>query len=149
MKTQRTPVTVESARLALRAVGLRSTAARIAVLQRLADSTQPLSHQDVVDMLGAFGFDQSTVYRALQELADAGLLSRLDLGDQIRRFEYRSAAGDAEMEHPHFMCIDCGSIACLDDFSFQLTPSRGPRRAQLGEITEVLLKGHCGACQAG
>lgn len=130
----------------LKGSGLRSTAARVGVLKYLADHGKPLSHGEVVDALSEFGFDQSTVYRVLQELTEAGLLSKLDLGDQVRRFEFRETGKDHELEHPHFMCVDCGKVTCLEEFSFQLTPSRGPRREKLGEITEVLLRGHCARC---
>ena len=133
----------------LKGVGLRCTAARVAVLQRLAVAKKPLSHSEVVDKLRDFGFDQSTIFRSLSELAESGVTTKLDLGDQVRRFELRSAAHGDEMEHPHFMCVDCGQVRCLTDFSVRLTPSRGNRRSRLGEITEVLLKGHCGTCQAG
>jgi Fur family transcriptional regulator, ferric uptake regulator len=126
--------------------GLRSTAARVGVLRHLADHGKPLSHGEVVDALSEFGFDQSTVYRVLHELSEAGLLSKLDLGDQLRRFEFRETGKDHDLEHPHFMCVDCGKVTCLEEFSFQLTPSRGPRRDKLGEITEVLLRGHCSKC---
>lgn len=131
----------------LKSAGLRSTAARVAVLQRLAGADQPVSHAEVVDSLQNFGFDQSTIFRSLQELSEAGVVNRLDLGDQLRRFELRGAIGEDALEHPHFMCVDCGKVACLEDFSFRLSPSRGPRRDQIGEITEVLIKGHCGDCR--
>jgi Fur family transcriptional regulator, ferric uptake regulator len=133
----------------LKSVGLRSTAARIAVLQQLAAAKKPLSHSEVVDKLRDFGFDQSTIFRALSELTASGMTTKLDLGDQVRRFELRSAVHGEEMEHPHFMCVDCGQVRCLNDFSVRVTPSRGNRRSRVGEITEVLLKGHCAACQAG
>lgn len=134
------------AKTILKQAGLRSTAARVGVLRHLADHGKPVSHGEVVDSLSEFGFDQSTIYRVLHELAEAGLLSKLDLGDQLRRFEYREAKSAHELEHPHFMCVDCGKVTCLEEFSFQLTPSRGPRRDKLGEITEVLLRGHCAKC---
>ena len=133
----------------LKSVGLRSTAARIAVLQRLAVAKRPLSHGEVVDKLREFGFDQSTIFRVLSELTESRVTTKLDLGDQVRRFELRSAPHGDEMEHPHFMCVDCGQVRCLSDFSVRLIPSRGNRRLRLGEITEVLLKGHCATCQAG
>lgn len=132
----------------LKGAGLRSTAARIAVMQQLAAAGRPMSHAEVVEQLRDFGFDQSTVFRCLGEISDAGLVSRLDLGDQVRRFELRSTDSDHELEHPHFMCVDCGQVSCLEEFTFSLSPSRGPRRNKLGEITEVLLKGHCGKCLA-
>lgn len=118
----------------------------MAVLRHLAKVARPLSHGEMVEALGEFGFDQSTIYRALHELGEAGVLSRLDLGDQVRRFELRGDTRSDEVEHPHFMCVDCGKVTCLDDFSFQLMPGRGARRDRLGAITEVLLRGHCGSC---
>ena len=130
----------------IRSAGLRSTAARIAVIQHLAATSMPQSHAEVAAALESFGFDQSTIYRCLTELSDAGILSRLDLGDSIRRFELLQAGSDARIErHPHFMCVDCGSIVCLDDFTFRLTP-RQPEAMPPGEIAEVLLKGQCARC---
>lgn len=130
----------------LRAAGLRSTASRIAVLRHLAAANRPISHGELVETLADVGVDQSTIFRTLQEFTEAGLTTRLELGDQIRRFEFRSTANPNRLEHPHFMCVDCGEVTCLDDFTFHLTPSRGPRRERLGSITEVLLRGHCRNC---
>ena len=117
----------------------------MAVLKLLAAEATPLSHAEVVESLAEFGFDQSTLFRCLNELADAGLLTRLDLGDQTRRFEFRDSANE-EFTHPHFMCVDCGELSCMNDFSVQITPSRGPRRDKLGTITEIMIRGHCGNC---
>ena len=100
----------------------------------------------MVDALQDTGFDQSTLFRCLNELADAGLVSRLDLGDQVRRFELIDPKEESSLGHAHFMCIDCGKLTCMDGFTLQVTPDRGPRRKALGEITEVLLRGHCQQC---
>ena len=136
------------AKQSLREAGLRATAARVAVLKLLASDGRPKSHAEVVEALEEFGFDQSTLFRCLNEIADAGLVARLDLGDHTRRFELRTS-DEVEFTHPHFMCVDCGKLTCMNDFSVQITPSRGPRRAQLGTITEVLVRGHCGSCETG
>lgn len=114
----------------------------------LADRGKPQSHADVVVGLEDAGFDPSTLFRCLNELADAGLVARLDLGDQLRRFELAKADGGGEAEHAHFMCVDCGELKCLEGFSVTVTPERGRRRKALGQITEVLLRGRCGACVA-
>lgn len=135
------------AKQALRDAGLRATAARVAVLKSLAAAASPMSHGEVVQALSEFGFDQSTLFRCLNEIADAGLLSRLDLGDQARRFELRKAGEGEEFTHPHFMCVDCGELTCMKGFSVQITPSRGPRRDKLGAVTEIMIRGHCGNCQ--
>jgi len=133
----------------LREAGLRATAARVAVLKRLAATGTPQSHAEVVEALEDDGFDQSTLFRCLNELAESSLVKRLDLGDQIRRFELRQVEDADSLEHPHFMCVDCGKLSCLNDFTIDISPSRGPRRAKLGVITEVLLRGHCGPCSTG
>lgn len=133
----------------LRRAGLRATAARVAVLRLLAAEGTPMSHADVTEALADFGFDQSTLFRCLNEMADAHLVARLDLGDQLRRFELAKADGDGEAGHPHFMCIDCGELKCLEGYSIKVTPEKGPRRKALGTITEVLLRGRCGDCVGG
>jgi Fur family transcriptional regulator, ferric uptake regulator len=138
-------MTAAEAKAILRAAGLRGTAARIGVVQCLAREKFPLTHAEVTGRLSEFGFDQSTIYRCLTELADAGLLARLDMGDSVRRFELlldESHTGISE--HPHFLCIDCGKIQCLSDVAFKLSPRRGAN--SFGTVTEVLVKGHCAAC---
>lgn len=129
----------------IREAGLRSTAARIAVIQQLAAYPMPQTHGEVTEALEAFGFDQSTIYRCLTELADAGLVARLDLGDSIRRFELLKSGADGYSEHPHFMCVKCGSISCLADHTFKIA-AKEKGTSSPGEILEVLLKGRCKSC---
>ncbi|MEN1678402.1 MAG: transcriptional repressor [Planctomycetota bacterium] len=144
-----TPRDATWAKQALRDAGLRATAARVAVIRVLSQAGTPVSHGEVVETLEETGFDQSTLFRCLNELADASLVARLDLGDQVRRFELAGTDSGGAPEHAHFMCIDCGKLTCLEGFSFKLTPDRGPRRKALGEITEVLLRGRCETCLPG
>jgi Fur family ferric uptake transcriptional regulator len=141
------PISVEQARETLRAAGLRSTTSRVAVLQHVAAGGQPVSHADVADVLVPQGFDKSTLYRCLVELADAGLLARLDAGDHAWRFELRSGEEHAAGEHPHFVCVDCGKVSCLPDVEVRISPSKGTKDAALGDVTEVFLKGHCKECR--
>jgi len=140
-------MTVTEARGALRSLKLRSTAARIAVLQHLANGNVPLSHAEVTAALQPIGFDPSTIFRSLAELAEVGLLHRVDLGDGSRRFEYSAPGSESEGTHPHFLCLDCGKITCLPEITFSLRAAK-KQSIQPGQVTEVLLKGHCTACQA-
>jgi Fur family ferric uptake transcriptional regulator len=147
-------MSVQDARAALREAKLRSTTSRVAVLQHLASSTTPLSHAEVADALVPTGFDKSTLYRCLVELADAGLLSRLDAGDHAWRFELRSHARGGQRsqqhedsEHPHFVCVDCGKVECLPEVEVKITPPKGSKSSPVGEVTEVFLKGHCKECR--
>jgi Fur family ferric uptake transcriptional regulator len=137
-------MSLADAKAVLRSAGLRGTAARIGVLQCLAREQLPLTHAEVTERLSEFGFDQSTLYRCLTELAEAGLVARLDLGDSLRRFELLTRESTGVSEHPHFLCVDCGKIQCLSDFTFRLSARRGA--ANPGRVTEVLVKGHCPQC---
>jgi len=139
-------MTIAEAREALRALKLRGTAARIAVLQKMARSDIPLSHAEVTASLQEVGFDPSTIFRSLTELAEAGLLHRVDVGDGSRRFEYSPPSTKGEGPHPHFLCLDCGKITCLPETTFSFR-SASKSSVQPGQVTEVLLKGHCVECQ--
>jgi Fur family ferric uptake transcriptional regulator len=138
-------MSVQSAREALRAAGLRSTTSRVAVLQHVAAASKPLSHADVADALVPEGYDKSTLYRCLVELADAGLLARLDAGDHAWRFELKAGEEQHGPEHPHFVCVDCGKVTCLPDVEVKLSPPK--KSSPVGEVTEIFLKGHCKECQ--
>ena len=140
-------ITVQQARETLRAAKLRSTASRVAVLQHIAAAGKPLSHADVADVLVPQGFDKSTLYRCLVELADAGLLSRLDAGDHAWRFEFRRGEEHDSAEHPHFVCVDCGTVTCLTDVDVKISQPKGSKSAP-GSVTEVFLKGHCKECSS-
>jgi Fur family ferric uptake transcriptional regulator len=140
-------MTVEQARQTLRAADLRSTTSRVAVLQHVAAAGKPVSHAEVADALVPQGFDKSTLYRCLVELADAGLLSRLDAGDHAWRFELRQGEEHASSEHPHFVCVDCGKVTCLPDIDVKISSTKGAKPAAWGDVTEVFLKGHCKECR--
>src|SRR6059058_212556 len=117
-------MTVEKARDAIRGARLRSTTSRVAVLQHVAAAGKPVSHADVADSLVPQGYDKSTLYRCLVELAEAGLLARLDAGDHAWRFERRGGNGGHVGDHPHFVCVDCGEITCLPDVEVKISPSK-------------------------
>ncbi len=127
----------------LRQAGLRVTGARIATLDLLYRTDSPLTHADVAKHLGEIGANQTTAFRNLNDLAEAGLLRRTELGDHVWRFEL-IAAGDQKHGHPHFLCVDCGSISCLTDIEL---PEKGLQSNQhIREVTEILLRGHCNEC---
>lgn len=138
-------LSLADARSQLREAGLRCTPARIRVLTHLAAARKPLSHAEVAEALAPDGFDKSTVFRCLVQLSEAGLAAALDLGDQVRRFEWRSPAEGPG--HAHFMCVDCGAVECLDDYVVAVSNRRSGRPLAGHDITESLFKGHCRKCK--
>ena len=129
----------------IRAVGLRATPARVATLRLLRQATSPMTHGEVAAELDENGVDKATAFRNLNDMADAGLLRRAELGDHLYRFEeLRDGEGEHDL-HPHFLCVDCGSVTCLEEVKLTV----GSRKAseQVGEVSEILLRGRCNNCQ--
>jgi Fur family ferric uptake transcriptional regulator len=132
-------------RARIRGAGLRCTAARVTVLEYLVAARGPKTHAEVSDDLTDRGFDRATIYRNLTEFTEAGLVSRVELGDHVWRFELKrgDSKGPHAKEHPHFLCTSCGEVSCLEDVNVAISPKRS---SGIRAVTEVLLKGQCGKC---
>ena len=126
---------IEAVQAIIRGAGLRCTAARLAVMQHLLGSLGPETHAEVSEALADKGFDRATIYRNLTELTDAGLVSRVELGDHVWRFEVRrhAKAGMKGEDHPHFLCTSCGEVSCLDDVNVAITPKPGASGREAGD----------------
>ena len=135
----------KSIKLAIREAGLRATPARIATLRLLHDATSPLTHAEVSEELQELGVDKATVFRNLNDMATAGLLRKTELGDRVWRFELINENEEHGGAHPHFVCVDCGVVSCMDDVKLTAGSLRISR--EFGEITEILLRGHCNNCE--
>jgi Fur family ferric uptake transcriptional regulator len=146
MANQQDIDSVAEIRQLLSQAGLRTTAARLAVVRRLKRTKSPLSHAEVAEELVPLGFDKATVFRNLTDLVDAGLVSRTELGDHVWRFELRDPKHDESGQHPHFVCVDCGGVTCLHDVEMPKTAQKS--WTKVGRVTEILLKGHCNTCAA-
>jgi Fur family ferric uptake transcriptional regulator len=149
------PLQDDAVRGRIRGAGMRCTPARVAVLHHLETAPGPLTHAEVSEALHHLGFDRATIYRNLTELTEAGLSSRVELGDHVWRFEAKRAGGGHKGDdHPHFVCTTCGEVSCLDDVQVAISPRPGAgKRAKrdaggrIGSVTEVLLKGRCEQCE--
>jgi Fur family ferric uptake transcriptional regulator len=124
----------------LAAHGLRRTAARLAVLQALADARHAVSHAELEVALPG-PVDRVTLYRVLDSLVDAGLATRHVGGDRTSRFSL--ADGGDHGAHSHFHCDDCGRVFCM--------PFKPPRKPAVPpgfalEGADLRLHGHCPDC---
>lgn len=131
------------ARTRLREAGLRVTGPRVAVLRLLAQAERPVSHTDVVDTLGSDEWSGSTLYRNLRKMVDVGLARVTNRADGIDRYEL-SRPGERH-DHPHFVCEDCGSVACLPDTRIARRPVDPGWQASVRGAT-VQLVGLCPDC---
>ncbi|AWV90111.1 Fur family transcriptional regulator [Bradymonas sediminis] len=134
----------DEARRLLHESNLRATAPRVAVLQILASSRTPLSHTEVLELLGETDWDPATIYRNLVKLRDAGVAPVVSRVEGIDRYSLVRNQHD-EHRHPHFICEDCGQIACLPA---ELTASmllEGPWANSI-QSAMVQLRGECPDC---
>jgi len=135
----------EQIRQRIRDAGLRVTAPRVAVLSALSSTAHPLSHREVVDILGNVEWDRATVFRNLQKLVEVELLEVTSHAGGIARYElHQQRAPDAHI-HPHFACRDCGTVSCLHDSSLSAPSDPGWREAVLDGDLQVV--GRCPDCR--
>lgn len=140
------PSVQEAHATAIRGAGLRVTQPRIAVLHVLTKTSRPMSHADLVDALDGQGFDRVTLYRNLNDLAEAGIVARTDVGDRVWRFELRSTRDAHAGKHPHFTCTDCGTVSCLPENTIRIATSARLPKAVRQHTVEVALRGVCDRC---
>ena len=137
-------ITKDEARKLLHESALRATAPRLAVLRVLAEAQSPLSHTEVLERLGETEWDPATIYRNLVKLRDAGVAPVVTRAEGIDRYALAGAQDDGH-RHAHFVCEDCGRVACLPA---QLTASMsmdGPWAASIQKAM-VQLSGECPEC---
>ena len=125
--------------------GLRTTAARLAVVHWLQKANSPATHAEIAADLVPKGIDKATVLRNLTDLVEAGLVTRKELGDHVWRFELRDESHPVGCEHAHFICIDCGRVTCLHQLEMSASVMKSLQ--EVGQVTEILVRGHCDECR--
>jgi Fur family ferric uptake transcriptional regulator len=131
---------------ALRQVGLRVTASRLAVLTALAAGAPHSSVDAVVSAVRERLGDGSaqTVYNVLRTLTEAGLVRRIEPAGRPGLYELR--VGD---NHHHVVCRTCGAIAdveCAVGDVPCLTAADGAGY-EIDEV-EITYWGRCPTCAA-
>ncbi len=89
----------------LRDRGLKATPGRLAILQILKTTGQPLSIARVAKRLSG-RLDPATVYRALEALVHAGLVRRIDFQHSHTYYELI----EPDNHHHHLVCETCGKV---------------------------------------
>lgn len=132
----------ESIKYLLSEHGLRVTSQRMLLLKELSKLKTPASHAELTQRLSRTSLDRATIYRNLLTLSEAGVLIRVQLGDQVWRYELPRGEPITHARHPHFVCISCGALNCLPENAVQLKGE-----ALKYKIAETQLRGYCGTCR--
>jgi Fur family transcriptional regulator, ferric uptake regulator len=132
---------------ALERDGYRSGGARRAVIVLLGQQDCCLSAQAIFDRLRAEGrtVGIASVYRILELLVARGLVQRVEIGDNVTRFEAAHAGGD---HHHHLVCSDCGKVeAFADERLERALRAIEEKTGYAGAGHDVLLRGECDECR--
>lgn len=120
----------------LRAQQQRYTTGRRALVEMLTGSGRPVS---IAEILAGGGVPaQSTAYRNLAVLEQAGVVRKVFGGDEFSRYEL---AEDLTQHHHHMVCTACGAI---EDFTVpnRLEQSLGRLFDQVTQGTGFTPQGH-------
>jgi Fur family transcriptional regulator, ferric uptake regulator len=132
----------------LRQAGLRQAEARERVVELLAEEPCALSAVEIEAALEARGrrVGLASIYRALELLAEHGLVERVPVGPGVTRFERSHPGG--EHHHHHLVCERCGRLVAFDDPGLERAIARVSKRLGVQvEHHEVLLRGACQDCE--
>lgn len=131
----------------LRAVGQRYTTGRRALVEAIGLAGGPVTTAQLVTHRK--GLPQSTTYRNLAVLEQAGVVHRVVSGDEFARFELSEELAG---HHHHLVCVSCGAV---EDFT---PPPRVERTiaSVIGQVSSTTgfraeshrldLLGTCGGC---
>jgi Fe2+ or Zn2+ uptake regulation protein len=132
----------------LRQVGQRYTAGRRALVDAIVAADRPLTIAELT--AGPTALPQSTTYRNLAVLEQAGVVHRVRGTDEFARFELTEALGGHH--HHHLVCVSCGGVEdftlptrferSLDDMVVRVTAASGFR----AESHRLDLLGVCSSC---
>ena len=87
---------------------------------------------------------RATVYRALDQLEDLGLIQRIDLGADSSAYE----KVDVEGHHHHLVCTECAKVIPFEDLGLERAILAISKRDRfIMESHEVTLKGICEDCR--
>jgi Fur family transcriptional regulator, ferric uptake regulator len=126
--------------------GLKRTAQRDLILDVFLRTEAHLSNEDLYQLVKQEdpGVGQTTVYRTLKLLTEAGLAREVRFGDGRTHYEHQYK----HQHHDHMICSECGKI--IEFFSAELEAIQDAMAAKHRfEITEHLLRmiGICAECR--
>lgn len=137
----------ETAAARLRQFDQRYTRSRREIVSALAATSRPVSIPEILD--AHRGLPQSSAYRNLALLEEAGVVRRVLGGGEFARYEL---AEDLTEHHHHFICSQCGSV---EDFTLpaavesemERALKRVARRSRFtGAYHQLDLVGTCANC---
>jgi Fur family transcriptional regulator, ferric uptake regulator len=146
VKTEAGTSWAEHALETLQAAGHRRGGARTAVVEALAGHDCAVTALDLDDELRRRRppVGRASVYRALEQLEQLGLVQRIEVCRGTAGYERVDPAGH---HHHHAICRDCGRMVPFEDRSLEQAISRLSKDIDF-DVSEhdVVLRGTCERC---
>lgn len=122
---------------------LKSTQARICVLELLENEQSPTDAQFLIDTIQKkLKVDKVTIFRILNLLTQHGILRRLEFGEGKSRYEL------ATEDHHHLICQTCGAIEDISDCNIEaLEKEIKNKKNFLVKLHTLEFYGTCKNCQ--
>jgi Fur family ferric uptake transcriptional regulator len=133
----------------LAGAGYRRGGARAALIVLLDEQRCALSAAEIEDALragdGGRPVARASIYRILEELEALKLITRVEVGQGLARFE----AARSEGHHHHMVCDGCGEVLPFEDPDLERAIQALARRVTF-TVSEhdVVLHGSCAGCSA-
>jgi Fur family ferric uptake transcriptional regulator len=138
--------------------GLRSTKARIAVLNVLTNANSALSHSEILEQMSSQKeFDRVTIYRVLDWLTEHHLIHKISGENRAWKFQlsqssYSQIEPDSDKkqflanlhQHAHLHCASCGKVTCIHELKPQF-PKQVLAQYHVESI-DINIKGLCSDC---
>jgi Fur family ferric uptake transcriptional regulator len=130
----------------IRSAGRRVTNARLTIANALQHGHGHMTASEVTAAVAETDahIDQSTVYRALADLRDSGLVAESRFGSGEASYEWLAGSN-----HHHLHCSECGGTEALDDGLVEaFAKAVRKRHGFAADATHTVLTGICAKCQA-
>jgi Fur family ferric uptake transcriptional regulator len=128
--------------------GKRRGGARQAVVDLLGRQACALSALEIEEALKAGGdrpVARASIYRVIDELEQLKLVTRIEVGHGISRYEAVHPGG--HHHHHHLVCDDCEKVIPFEDDELERTIHRVAGRVAFDVAEhEIVLHGSCGDC---
>jgi Fur family ferric uptake transcriptional regulator len=145
--TETTQAWSEHALARLSDAGYRRGGARQCLIELLDEQSCALSALDIEDQLRARAgrrVGRASIYRVLDELVTLGLISRVEVGDGVARYEPQRSH-----HHHHLVCDDCGRLTPFEDAALERAIRVLAERVSFDVSDhDVTLHGSCEHCRA-
>lgn len=122
---------------------LKTTQARISLLELVEKAKKPVDSQFLIDTLQkTFKVDKVTIFRILNILTEHGILRKLEFGEGKARYELNNE------DHHHLICQDCGKIEDISDCNIgALEKEIKTKKNFLVKLHTLEFYGLCADCQ--